>query len=102
MFASILLLIIPLFINVGVCGYIIYTNFPFVTAELIAFSVFAAIFTLAGFIGFFKSGKKFFTLLPWLGTAALIYIFRRDIAEVVENLIVAVGSFYEVENSILN
>lgn len=100
MFASILLLVIPLFINIGFCGYCIYTAFPSVSPVLIVVTAIVIIFTALGFIGFFKSGKKIFTLLPWLATLMLAYIFRNNIAVCIDYLTNTIANVSEVENII--
>lgn len=101
MFASILSLIIPLFINIGICGYCVCNAIPFVPPLLIVITAIVIIFTAVGFIGFFKSGKKVFTLLPWLATVMLLYIFRNNIAVCVDYLINTIGNFSEIDNAML-
>ena len=101
MFASILLLTIPLLINFAVYGYIFYMSFMGGGIIPMVFCIFTFIITLTGVIFFFKTRKKFFIILPWLATIILIYLFRRDIAEIVDKLMEYIGGFYDVERKIL-
>lgn len=98
MFASILLLIIPLFINIGICGYCVCELFPSFPPVFLIVTAIVIIFTAVGFIGFFKSGKRIFILLPWLATVLLLYIFRKNIAECVVRMITPIGNFSEIDS----